>query len=247
MAASLGDQILEHLQQVAQLRTAQKCEPEHLECVRALKAYQARRFERAYDDLLKTPRYAAATRFFLDELYGPQEFADRDAQFARIVPSLVRMFSADMLATVASLAELHALTEVMDDATARGLDGLRIDASAYIRAWQHAGRPDLRDRQIQLTLAIGKALDHFTQKRLFRTSLQLMRAPARAAGLGALQKFLEAGFDAFRAMKGAQEFLELVGNREKSLAQALFSASKFNTLEPPDAFDLKPDNHLALL
>jgi len=33
-----------------------------------------------YADLLASPRYRAATRFFLDELYGPQEFGDRANQ-----------------------------------------------------------------------------------------------------------------------------------------------------------------------
>ena len=61
--------------------------------VQALKAYQARRFEATYGDLLAHPRYQGAARFFLEELYGPQEFAARDAQFSRIVPALVRLFS----------------------------------------------------------------------------------------------------------------------------------------------------------
>ena len=32
-------------------------------------------------------RYAGAARFFLDELYGPGDFSQRDAQFARVVPA----------------------------------------------------------------------------------------------------------------------------------------------------------------
>jgi hypothetical protein len=50
-----------------------------------------------------------------------------------------------------------------------------------------------------------------------------MRKPAQAAGLGDLQKFLETGFDAFGAMKGAAEFLAWVGERERALAAALFT------------------------
>ena len=51
-----------------------------------------------------------------------------------------------------------------------------------------------------------------------------MRGPARAAGLGELQIFLETGFDTFRAMNGAQEFLAIVKRREEELAAALFAA-----------------------
>jgi hypothetical protein len=69
---------------------------------------------------------------------------------------------------------------------------------------------------------VGRSLDGLTRNPLLRHSLRLMRAPARAAGMAALQTFLEAGFDTFRAMRGADEFLELVGRRERALASALF-------------------------
>ena len=68
----------------------------------ALKAYQQQRFSRTYADLLASSRYAAASRFFLDELYGPQDFSDRDAQFARVVPALVRLFPQELVETVAA-------------------------------------------------------------------------------------------------------------------------------------------------
>jgi hypothetical protein len=51
-----------------------------------------------------------------------------------------------------------------------------------------------------------------------------MRGPARAAGLAEVQRTLETGFDVFRAMKGAQEFIALIDSRERALADALFAA-----------------------
>jgi ABC-type protease/lipase transport system fused ATPase/permease subunit len=51
-----------------------------------------------------------------------------------------------------------------------------------------------------------------------------MRGPAKAAGLAELQRFLESGFDTFKAMGGAREFLSNIGTRERGLARALFEA-----------------------
>jgi hypothetical protein len=52
----------------------------------------------------------------------------------------------------------------------------------------------------------------------------MMRGPARAAGLGELQGFLERGYAAFRAMRGgAGEFVAVVVARERSIAQALLA------------------------
>ena len=227
MSTHLADQIRAHLAQVASLRAAQQADATLAQRVLALKAYQAQRFERTYADLLATPRYHAATRFFLDDLYGPQEFSARDTQFGRVVPALVRLFPHAVVATVAQLGQLHALSESLDDHTARHLgDGMGpapLDAASYIRAWQATGRADQRSQQITLTLAIGRALDGFTGSRLLRTSLRVMRGPAQAAGLSALQDFLEAGFDAFGAMRGADDFLATVGQREQALADALFA------------------------
>ena len=162
----------------------------------------------------------------MDDLYGPQEFSERDTQFGRVVPALVRLFPQAVVATVAQLGQLHALSESLDDHTARHLSSASeapLDAAAYIRAWQATGQAAQRTQQITLTLAIGRALDGFTGSRLLRTSLRVMRGPAQAAGLSALQDFLEAGFDAFGAMRGADDFLATVGQREQALADALFA------------------------
>ena len=61
----------------------------------------------------------------------------------------------------------------------------------------------------------------------------LMRVPARAAGLGRLQTFLELGFDTFRDMRGADEFLNTVAGRERSLAAALFAGEDCAELLEP--------------
>jgi hypothetical protein len=55
-----------------------------------------------------------------------------------------------------------------------------------------------------------------------------MSGPARAAGLGELQQFLENGFDTFRAMKGSQEFISIVELRERAIASSLFQANAVN-------------------
>ncbi len=218
------DGILSELATVERLRASHAADAALLRRVIALKDYQSRRFARTYADLLAHPRYGTPARFFLDELYGPHEFADRDAQFARMVPSVVHLFPGELGSTIENLAQLHALSETLDDTMTRHLEGVDpIDARSYVRAWQATGQPESRRRQIALTLAVGQALDRYTRWRLLRTTLHMMRMPSRAAGLGALQRFLEVGFDAFSDMNGATEFLATIDSRERALADALES------------------------
>lgn len=217
--------ILAELQTVERERARRAADPALGAAVVALKAYQQRRFAHSYADLLASPRYAAAAHFFLDELYGPKDFSQRDAQFARVVPGLVRLFPQEIVSTVETLARLHAVSETLDTAMATHLVGVPLEARAYVRAWQLTGQPAQRDLQIDCTLRVGRDLDRLTRKPLLRSTLHLMRGPARAAGLPALQQFLELGFDTFKAMGGAADFLGAVESRERALAHALFEAS----------------------
>jgi hypothetical protein len=216
--------IAAHLGVVDAERQRRREAPGLLARVTELKAFQQRRFSSTYADLLESARYGDAARYFLAELYGPGDFTTRDAQFARVAPAMARLFPHDVAETVAILAELHALSETLDTATALHVPDGPVAPLDYVQAWQRAGRAPDRERQIVLTLRIAEQLDRITRLPMLRNALRLMRGPARAAGLSELQRSLETGFDVFRAMKGAQEFIALIDSRERTLADALFSA-----------------------
>ena len=95
-----------------------------------------------------------------------------------------------------------------------------------------------RVKQLEVVLDLGRSLNELTQKPGLRTLLKMMRGPAAAAGLASLQKFLETGFDAFAAMRGADEFLALIQQREALWINVLFAddvvtcATKLDQLLP---------------
>ncbi len=217
-----GDLILQHLAAVRAERAVRSSDAELADRVWQVKHYQQSRFALTYADLLATPRYAGAASFFLDDLYGPGDFSQRDGQFVRIVPGLVRLFPAEVVVTVEALTGLHALSERLDSEMARQIDRGPLTAAAYIDAWRRTGQPASRQQQLDLMLAVGRALDLHTRRPLLRHSLRAMRAPARAAGLGALQAFLERGFETFRGLNGATEFLAEIDVRERAVAASLF-------------------------
>ena len=220
----IATRILQSLAAVDAERRRRAAEPALAAAVVAVKAYQQARFERTHADLFAHARYGRAARFFVDELYGPQDFAQRDAQFSRIVPALVRLFPEDIVETVEALSAVHALSERLDSAMAGHLGGAAPSRPSYVKAWQATGQPEGRRRQLELVMRVGQSLDRHVRSLVLRASLKAMRGPARAAGLGALQAFLEAGFDAFGAMRGAREFLATIATRESALVERLFDA-----------------------
>ncbi len=233
----LGARILEHLAAVDAERRRRAAAPVLARTVEALKRYQQARFARTHADLLAHPRYGRAANFFLEELYGPQDFTGRDAQFARIVPALVRLFPRDIVETVEALAAVHALSERLDSAMAAQLGDAEPSRAAYVRAWQASGDRAGRERQIELVMRVGRSLDRHVRSLVLRASLKAMRAPARAAGMAALQSFLEAGFDSFAAMRGAAEFLATIEKRENALASRLFDPAAAAAASRPLAGD----------
>jgi hypothetical protein len=218
-----AESLLKDLRAVDAERTRRAADPALEARVQALKTFQQQRFAQSYADLLADPRYEAVTRFFLQELYGPDDYRQRDAQFARVVPTLTRLFPAEVVDTVAKLARLHALSERLDTRMADHLLTPDMTPAEYAIAWRACGEPAARQRQIDLTMAVGESLEKLTRKPLLRQTLRLMRGPAQMAGLGTLQAFLESGFDTFRAMRGAADFLATVKQREEALARALFA------------------------
>lgn len=222
-----ADQIRTHLDRVNQLR--HQASTAGLDrAVNEVKQLQARRFRATYADFLQHPLYAPATRFFLEELYGVRDFAQRDAQFARIAGALERLFPEAVAQLAVDLAETHALTEVLDhDLAAHWLaqDASSSSALRYTLSWRQTGERAARARQLAVVQHMGLELQRLTRMKPLRLALRMMRNPARAAGLDALQHFLESGFDAFASLGDARHFLDTVSARESRWIDTLFDES----------------------
>lgn len=195
----------------------------------ALQRWQAQRLERSFAALLKRADMRPAAEFFLSDLYGDHDVSHRDAGVARIVPRLVRLLPEPFLETLADAIELGVLSHALDLRMVRALErehGTRatsIDDERYARAYRAVGLPRLRRRQIDLIVGVGRALDVAVRHPLLGRVLKLSRLPARAAGLGDLQRFLERGFAAFGALGGAEEFLSIIERQERAVSRRLFA------------------------
>ena len=197
--------------------------------VATVKTLQARRFSGTYADLMASPSFGPAARFFLEELYSDRDYTARDQQFARIAGTLQTMFPRPVVDTAEALAVLHAQTEVLDQDMGRAwpqADARASDAVRYVTAWRAVGDRSGRQQQLARVLAMGRDLARLTRAPGLRTMLRMMRGPATAAGMGALQQFLEAGFDTFgqlaRQRGAVEQFLATIEQREQALMVQLF-------------------------
>ena len=192
-----------------------------------LREWQAARLARTHAGLLASPRYGQAAEFFLSDLYGPKEFSERDAEVERILPIMTSMLPVSGLRTLLLAVEVDALSERFDAAMVEvlgaRLDGPELDAASYAAAYREVGDRAGREVQIRLIGETGEALDALARKPFVRGALRMMYGPAHLAGLGELHAFLQRGFDAFRSMGDAAEFLESITGREREVSRALFA------------------------
>ena len=215
--------IRQHFETVSALRGARAVDARLGRRVAAVKRHQHERFGRDYASLMESPRYGAAARFFLEELYGPTDFADRDAQFGRVIPAMAHVLPSFVMHTIAQLTELHALSESLDQQMAQALASGEVDDRSYRAAWQAVGNREKREQQLTLLREIGGALDRHTRSSWLAATLKMMRGPAKAAGLAKLQSFLEGGLAAFSAMDGAEEFLGTITSNERRWIDQMFA------------------------
>ncbi len=205
--------------------------PGLMQAVAEIKSFQARRFKGTYFDLLQSDQYRAAALFFLEELYSDKDYSERDAQFVRMAGALERLFPQQVVQTAVSLAQLHRLTEELDRAMAEEwmANSDRPEVARYVLAWRRVGRRADRNRQLTTVMDIGNELSRLTRTPGLRQLLRMMRGPAKLARLGALQRFLESGFDTFAEMGRQTDrvkyFLDTVMEREADLIEQLFAAN----------------------
>jgi hypothetical protein len=190
-----------------------------------LHSWQAERLGRTHADLLAGKRTGPAASFFLTDLYGATDLGSLAADVRRIVPVMSKLLPTAGLETVADAIELDALSETLDAAMVAALGDkiIALDAAAYGRAYRKVDRRKDRERQIALIEHVGQALERLVRQPFVVSALRLMRKPAKLAGLGELQDFLERGYAAFRQIGDPKEFLDLIVSRERRLLNALFA------------------------
>ena len=167
-----------------------------------LRGWQANRLARTYADLLGDPRYSPACEFFLNNIYAPTDFSQRDHDLERIYRFLSRVLPAQTIQLLTETVELNSMTNTLDDRLLHVLvdqldviDALtpELYAEAYC-IWDNYAE---RVRQIELIQSILSQVGEGARLLMVDAALKLAKAPAQRAGWADLDDFLERGRHAF--------------------------------------------------
>ncbi|MBT3133544.1 hypothetical protein KL866_00130 [Alteromonas sp. ALT199] len=220
----MAQDIINHIHRVNALRDlANKLNV--MPTIHQLQHWQCERLLVTHDDLAQQKRYQKAMAFFVEELYGPKDFSQRDADLARVIPKLAKVLPDKAMNAMDDALSLNALSFDLDMAMSQYLQthcpGEPINKDNYALAYRDVGRIEDREHQIDIISHLGDQLSDVIKIRGIGMLISLSRRPAKLAGLLALHEFLERGFNAFKALGDVQSFVQPVLTKEKALMHVL--------------------------
>ena len=235
-----ADQIIQHIYQVnARRDLASKMG--RLDAIKHLQEWQCKRLLTTHSDLRDEPEFADAMQFFVDELYGPKDFSQRDKDLTRVIPKLSAVLPEKALRALNDALRLNALSFDLDLEMVNALCELNqiddfarfsITSDAYALAYRQVGRQEDRATQIDIVEHLGLLLADVVHVKGIGLLIKMARKPADLAGVLTLHEFLADGFKSFKKLGDVRAFLDPIVNRERHIMNALFEP-KFEISQSP--------------
>jgi hypothetical protein len=200
-----------------------------------LREFQGARIAQTYADFAAQPQYAAVMQFFLEDLYGPRDFSQRDYDVQRLYNFLQKFVPAEMLKLGTDALELRQLSDALDQALLQALRGQSgesaLTPALYARAYRQSDNIAARERQIELLVRVMHDSADAARLPLTGIALKMVKQPAEAAGWHELYAFLERGRQAFRQVRHPQQFIEAIAERETLIMRRILAraADPFRT------------------
>lgn len=196
-----------------------------------LREFQCARISRTYHDFTAQPQYARVMQFFLEDLYAPRDFTQRDHDAERVHNFLSKFVPPDMLKLSSDAIELTQLSHALDEKLLRVLVSElnfheTLTTELYAEAYRLCKNLPDRERQIELLVDTMKDAADTAHMVLTGPALRLARGPAYAAGWNEMFEFLERGRQAFAHVKNASVFLQAIEERETAIMERIARGDK---------------------
>lgn len=216
-------QIIQHLQETEQMQmfiTQQKL----TETIRKLQSWQTKRLLITHKDFWHSKRFKPAMQFFVDELYGPRDFSQRDVELARVVPKMAKLLPNKALISLQAALRLNCLSLELDIALVQNLGARQLNRGTYFDCYRGSNNYSKREEQIHLLENIGLDLAQVVKITGISSILLMTRKPAKVAGVKNLHEFLEKGFKSFKKLGNVHDFIDPIVTREANLMHSIFAA-----------------------
>ncbi|MFT5840573.1 MAG: hypothetical protein ACI9UT_003086 [Flavobacteriales bacterium] len=222
-------QIIRHLHGISTMQEiAEKAEL--MTTIKAVQSWQCKRLLISHQHMYQQKRFRSAVDFFVNELYGPNDFSQRDKDIARIVPKMSTFLPQKALQSMASALYLNTLSFELDFELAKRLVDTNINRDTYAKAYTSCENLAIRQQQIDYIRTLGNDLADVVKMKGIASLLFISRKPAKMAGVLALHEFLEKGFKSFKNLGNVEDFITPLVNKEREIMQQLANPNFPNPL-----------------
>lgn len=198
--------------------------------IRAVQAWQCKRLLASHQEMYQQKRFKPAVEFFINELYGPNDFSQRDKDIARIIPKMSTFLPQKALQSLACALHLNTLSFELDFELAKRLVDTTINRDTYAKAYISCNNFASRQQQIDYIRNLGNDLADVVKIKGISSLLFISRKPAKMAGVLALHEFLEKGFKSFKNMGNVEDFITPLVNKEREIMQQIANPNCPNPL-----------------
>lgn len=180
-----------------------------------------------FSELYAVDGYAEAIDFTMSDLAGIG-ISDRDRDLERATPAITTLLPLGALETIAAAAEMNARVLEINIAICRCLivDNalpVQITEYDYCVACREASSLQKCVELVHLITGLGHTLGSLVEIPVIGMTLRAMRAPAHAAGFGALQEFLEKGYRTFKQIPDIDHFLGEIEGRMTAVFERIYT------------------------
>ena len=191
--------------------------------------WQKARMQNTHDAFFSKPEHQLMTAYFMDRLYGADDFKELSFQIRRLIKNakiVEKIIPANALKTGDAGVELARLSIELDQNVAAYLlekypenEPLtdEIMRQAYLDLDQAADRL----HQMELLSLLGEKLDLYVRSRMVKTAFKMSKKLAYHYKVDPIYEFIDEGFKAMEPLDSAKTFVDTFTSKEREIIDAV--------------------------
>lgn len=194
--------------------------------------WQKQRMQNMHQNLFSHKNHWLMADYFLNRLYGGDDFAELALQLRRIINHagiVEKVIPESALATGDAGVELAHLSISLDEALAAYLlqrypAQQPITNEMMIDAFRACKQQHERIHQLELLKMLGHKLDRYMRSRMVKTAFKLAKGPAYRYHVEPIYDFIDQGFKAMEPLDSAEQFIVTFIEKECRFLDAVYDA-----------------------
>ena len=197
--------------------------------------WQRARIEQTHADVFEKPKNKLMADYFLNQLYGGDEFKKLAEQLQRIVPKAqkVERFAPATALETGSMAIYAAILAIELDAhLAKWLlaKNLPINEKNMLAAYRAVDEADKRQAQLSNLKEVCYRSDKYINSFMLRKAFAMTKRTAYRHNYQPLYDFIDAGFNAMRPLDSVKGFIDPFYERELAIIEQVHSTDNDDTI-----------------